>query len=130
MKLNKLVQLYAGITRVNEEERIVEGVAFANETVEGEGGIRLKREAMQAATPDYLRWGAVREMHTASAAGTQSPAFSEAARFGPLLPLRLPAEEDRLLAVLCGLPWRAVGTACTGHPRPPVPRCIDERSAA
>lgn len=70
MKLNKLVQLYAGITRVNEEERIVEGVAFANETVEGEGGIRLKREAMQAATPDYLRWGAVREMHTASAAGT------------------------------------------------------------
>lgn len=70
MKLNRLMQIYAGITRVNEEERIVEGIAFANEVVDGEGGIRLKREAMQAATPDYLRWGAVREMHTASAAGT------------------------------------------------------------
>ena len=70
MKLNKLMQIYAGITRVNDEERIVEGIAFANEVVDGEGGIRLKREAMQDATPDYLRWGAVREMHTASAAGT------------------------------------------------------------
>lgn len=61
---------FVPITRVNDEERIVEGYAFVNEVVDGEGGIRLKRSAMEAATPDYLRWGAVREMHRAQAAGT------------------------------------------------------------
>jgi Family of unknown function (DUF6582) len=49
---------------------IVEGYAFCNEVVGGEGGVRLKRSAMEAATPDYLRFGAIREMHQPIAAGT------------------------------------------------------------
>jgi hypothetical protein len=49
---------------------IVEGYAFCNEVVGGEGGIRLKRSAMEAATPDYLKFGAIREMHQPIAAGT------------------------------------------------------------
>lgn len=61
--------LYVPVTRINEEERVVEGIAFANEVVEGEGGLRLSRTSMKAATPDYLRWGAVREMHQPSAVG-------------------------------------------------------------
>lgn len=62
-------QVYAPITRVDEQERIAEGYAFVNEVVEGEGGVRLLRSTMEAATPDYLRWGAVREMHQPVAAG-------------------------------------------------------------
>jgi hypothetical protein len=61
--------LFVPVTRIDETERIVEGVAFANEVVEGEGGLRLSRASMQNATPDYLRWGAVREMHQPSAVG-------------------------------------------------------------
>lgn len=49
---------------------LVEGYAFVNETVTGENGIRLKRKAMENATPDYMRFGALREMHQRSAAGT------------------------------------------------------------
>ena len=45
---------YFPIERVDKEEGIVEGVVFTNELVDGEGGIRLKRESMIAATPDYL----------------------------------------------------------------------------
>lgn len=66
----KPFHLFAPISRVNDEERIVEGHAFVNEVVEGEGGIRLLRTTMEAATPDYMRWGAVREMHQPSAVGT------------------------------------------------------------
>lgn len=64
------LHLFFPITRVDDEARIVEGYAFVNEVVDGEGGIRLLRSAMEAATEDYMRWGAVREMHTASAVGT------------------------------------------------------------
>lgn len=48
----------------------VEGYCFVNEVVDGEGGIRLLRSAMEAATPDYMKFGAIREMHQPSAAGT------------------------------------------------------------
>src|SRR6202044_2202190 len=58
------------ISRVDDEQRIVEGIAFANEVVPGEGGIRLKRSAMMAATSDYLKNGTCREMHQPSAVGT------------------------------------------------------------
>ncbi len=57
------------IQRVNEEERTVEAYAFVNEVVDGEGGIRLKRSSMEAATPDYMNWANVRQMHTPSAVG-------------------------------------------------------------
>ena len=52
------------------EHLVVEGYAFVNEVVPGEQGVRLKRAAMEAATPDYLRFGCVREMHQKLAAGT------------------------------------------------------------
>lgn len=48
----------------------VPGYAFVNETVDGEGGVRLKRSAMEAATPDYLQFCNIREMHDRSAVGT------------------------------------------------------------
>ncbi len=57
------------ISRVDDEQRIVEGIAFASEVVPGEGGIRLKRSAMMAATADYLANGTCREMHQPSAVG-------------------------------------------------------------
>lgn len=68
-KLMKPIHLFVPITRIDDDERIVEGYAFVNEVVEGEGGIRLKRSAMEAATPDYLKNGTVRAMHQPIAAG-------------------------------------------------------------
>jgi len=65
----KPFQLFFPITRRDEDERIVEGYAYVNEVVPGEGGIRLRREAMEAATPEYLRAGTVRAMHQPIAAG-------------------------------------------------------------
>lgn len=72
MKKQKISPLFltVPITRVDEETREVEGYAFVNEVVPGEGGIRLKRTAMEAATEDYMKWAAVREMHQPSAVGT------------------------------------------------------------
>lgn len=58
------------IERKEDGAYLVEGYAFVNEVVGGEGGIRLKRSAMEAATPDYLKYGAIREMHQPIAAGT------------------------------------------------------------
>ena len=62
--------LFAPIRRVDDAERTVEGYAFVREVVEGEGGLRLTRAAMERATPDYMQWGALREMHQPLAAGT------------------------------------------------------------
>src|SRR5712692_3853011 len=64
------IYLFAPITRIDDEERIVEGYCFVNEVVDGEGGIRLKRSAMEEATAEYLQWGAIRSMHQPLAAGT------------------------------------------------------------
>ena len=56
--------------RSKDEPLIVEGYCFVNETVEGEGGVCIERAAMEEATPEYMRHGAVREMHQPIAAGT------------------------------------------------------------
>ena len=71
-KTQKIAPMYltVPITRVDKDTREVEGYAFVNEVVPGEGGMRLKRSAMQAATSDYMKWGAIREMHQPSAVGT------------------------------------------------------------
>lgn len=68
----KPFEIFAPFTRVLEEGdgRIAEGYAFVNEVVPGEGGVRIKRSAMEAATEDYMKWGAIREMHQPSAVGT------------------------------------------------------------
>jgi hypothetical protein len=63
------MSLFAEITRADEETRTVEGYAYVNETVPGEGGLRLKRSAMEAATPGFMQWGNLREMHQPSAVG-------------------------------------------------------------
>jgi hypothetical protein len=68
MKL-KPFHIFAPIMRVNEDERTVEAYAFVNEVVDGEGGVRLKRTSMEAATPDYMQWANVRRMHQADAVG-------------------------------------------------------------
>ena len=62
-KMTGLQYLFAPIERVNEEERTVEAYAFVNEVVDGEGGVRLKRSAMEAATPDYMAWANIRRQH-------------------------------------------------------------------
>lgn len=66
--------------RAEDDALIVEGYAFCNEVVGGEGGIRLKRSAMEAATADYMRngGGVVREMHQPIAAGIAHEAIWDA----------------------------------------------------
>jgi len=70
----KPIHLFVPFERVSRREEddvlIVEGYCFVNEVVKGENGLRLKRSAMEAATDDYMRFGAVREMHQMVAAGT------------------------------------------------------------
>lgn len=68
MKL-KPIEIFAPIERVNDDARTVEAYAFVNEVVEGEGGMRLKRTSMEAATPDYMAWANVRRMHQPDAVG-------------------------------------------------------------
>lgn len=65
----KPFHLYGEISRIDDEQQIVEGYAYVNETVPGEKGIRLKRAAMEAATADYVANGTSREMHQPIAAG-------------------------------------------------------------
>jgi hypothetical protein len=67
----KPIHVYIPFERVEKTEDgcIVEGYAFVNEVVRGEGGIAIKRSAMEAATPDYMRFANVREMHGRNAAG-------------------------------------------------------------
>lgn len=67
MKL-PIIHLFGEITRRDDQERIVEGYVYVNPEV-GDG-VKLTRSAMEAATDDYMRWGAVREMHGRNAAGT------------------------------------------------------------
>ncbi len=70
----KPLQLFVPITRSARTDDgaslFVEGYVYCNAVV-GDGW-NLKRAAMEAATPDYMNWGAVREMHQPSAAGTAS----------------------------------------------------------
>lgn len=66
----KPLGMYFPISRVDDDERIVEGYVYVNEIVQGEGGVRLKRSAMEAATPEYAQFGNIREMHQPSAVGT------------------------------------------------------------
>lgn len=64
-----LIYVHGEITRLDPENRIVEGYCFVNESV-GKGKAKISRRAMEEATQEYLRWGCLREMHGANAAGT------------------------------------------------------------
>lgn len=69
IKKVKPIHLFAEITRVDDDSRTIEAYAFVNETVKGEGGVRLKRSAMEKATPDYMKWANIRRMHQPDAVG-------------------------------------------------------------
>lgn len=61
------IHLYGIITKVDEEQRIVEGYA-STEAIDSDGEV-VSREAVKKALPDYMRFGNIREMHQAKAAG-------------------------------------------------------------
>lgn len=63
----KGLELYAPFARMDEESRTVEGYCFVNEDVGS--GLVWERSAMEEATPDYMRWANLREMHQNSAVG-------------------------------------------------------------
>jgi len=63
--------LYGAFEKVEKQDDgtlIVTGYA-SSEARDADGEV-IKADAMANAIPDYMRWGAVREMHQASAAGT------------------------------------------------------------
>ena len=63
--------LYAEIAKVSEQEDgtlVVEG--FASSGAVDSDGETITPDAMKAALPDYMKFGALREMHQPSAAGT------------------------------------------------------------
>lgn len=71
MAFGKKFKLYGEFTKVEEQEDgtlKVSGVA-SSEATDSEGEV-VTAEAMKAALPDYLKFGALREMHQAWAAGT------------------------------------------------------------
>ncbi len=69
-KTMKPIRLFVPITRMERRDDglLVEGYCYVNAEV-GDA-YNLKRAAMEAASADYLTWGAVREMHQPLAAGT------------------------------------------------------------
>jgi hypothetical protein len=69
--MNRKFKLYGEFEKVEEQEDgtlKVSGIA-SSEAVDSDGEI-ITAEAMKAAIPDYMAFGALREMHTAWAAGT------------------------------------------------------------
>lgn len=67
----KLKKLYGAIQKVHDQEDgtiIVEGIA-SSEVVDSDGET-ITAAAMKAAIPEYMRFGAIREMHQPKAAGT------------------------------------------------------------
>jgi len=61
------VRRFAVISKVNDEERIVEG--YASTTDLDNQGERITKQAMANALPDYMKFANVREMHQPSAVG-------------------------------------------------------------
>jgi hypothetical protein len=80
------------------ECRIVEGYSYVNAWV-GDG-YNLTRQAMVAATDDYNRWGAVREMHQPSAVGRASGSVD------------VLNEQDAQEMILLGVTWDEKGAIC------------------
>jgi len=69
MKLKK--QLYADIAKVeDQEDGTIKVWGFASSGSVDADGETITPEAMKAALPDYMKFGAVREMHQPLAAGT------------------------------------------------------------
>lgn len=65
-------QLYAEIFKVDEDQRLVFG--YASTEARDQQGEIVRIDAIRRALPDYMKYGAVREMHQPSAVGTASEA--------------------------------------------------------
>lgn len=66
-------KIYANLDASKTEELddgTIKVWGFASSETEDSDGETITADAMKAALPDYLKWGAVREMHQAKAAGT------------------------------------------------------------
>ncbi len=61
------MKVYATITKLDDEHRVAMGYA-STEALDCQGEI-VKREALEAALPDYLKFANIREMHSHSAVG-------------------------------------------------------------
>ena len=66
------MKLYAPITKIDEAQQMVFGYA-STEALDAQGEI-VKREALEAALPDYMRFANIREMHQPSAVGVATEA--------------------------------------------------------
>lgn len=71
-----MTQLYAAITKVDPESRIVEGYA-STEALDSQGE-RVSRGAIEGALADYMKFGNIREMHQPSAVGKTKMAEMDA----------------------------------------------------
>lgn len=66
------MRLYAAITKIDEDQHMVFGYA-STEALDSQGEV-VKREALEAALPDYMRFANIREMHQPSAVGVATEA--------------------------------------------------------
>jgi phage head maturation protease len=70
------MKLYAEITKIDQDRHMVFGYA-STEALDSQGEI-VKREALEAALPDYMRFANIREMHQPSAVGVATEAELDA----------------------------------------------------
>jgi phage head maturation protease len=70
------MKLYAEITKIDRDRHMVFGYA-STEALDSQGEI-VKREALEAALPDYMRFANIREMHQPSAVGVATEAELDA----------------------------------------------------
>ncbi len=61
------MRIYAPLQKIDEEQRMVYGYA-STEALDSQGEV-IKRDAIEAALPDFMRFGNIREMHRPSAVG-------------------------------------------------------------
>lgn len=66
------MRFFAEIRKIDAEQRLVYGYA-STDALDSQGEI-IKREAVEAALPDYMRFANIREMHQASAVGVAQDA--------------------------------------------------------
>ncbi|HWK45122.1 MAG TPA: XkdF-like putative serine protease domain-containing protein [Stellaceae bacterium] len=66
------MRIFAPITKVDQEQRMVFGYA-STEALDRQGEI-IRKEAVEAALPEYMRFGNIREMHQPSAVGVAKTA--------------------------------------------------------
>ena len=65
------MKLYGEISKTEaQDDGTIKVWGFASSTAVDSDGDTITAEAMKAALPDYMKFGAVREMHQAKAAGT------------------------------------------------------------